>query len=714
MATPSSPAKMVSSTNLSLSNTSPWRLKVTVEAEPDNDMFLDLAAEESLTRQMRKPKASRSRIFSNPIIPPQKAREDTAISEDSLGLDNISGIFAEDITQSLPPVTPKRPLSEVSKSLNTIIVPLKGSEPKPKIQKRKSTPARKRARAIDLSASEIDIAQPPATTTPKRGRGRPRKSINTATDIVAAVVSRRDDSRKDVQKGENHQNGTDIEQSHPKAPVEETFHMLSPPSSPIPQTLDRDGTFSVLPLEDQYDQSIMASEGFSMIAPRLATTTGASAGLTTPSPTPDAEDYDLEDSIFPAKPSANIISRRDEETVAATSQQSLQAKVVEGEAIEEDGAEEIAPVSQKPGPRRRRSLRLSSKPTIDTLAESSAQGSKVIERFRELTQNAAKPNEPSLSDPKDDASSFRRFLQTEPKDVVPGTYEESTVYFANKKPAQKIDRRRLTPAKKSRSGIVEPAEGDFGNILPEHLLAPANPVVKRRVSGQKAATNTRPAVVAPRKEVPAMRRVAQDDFGDEGRSVRWHEDVMGGSFSLNSSSMERPEAETPQQESTHRLLENEVIIEPFRPHAGRLSNGTPMPLVVPKAWNNRYWVALTDLAYPNTKLAKRSKRSMAKLHPEESAEQAMERRRKILNALPRNDEGYLVLSENDSKSIDAFEEMMRREILGEKKVSGETRRMWGFSRHQIREALIVLRVSRQRRIQWVVSAGERLEDWGLA
>ncbi|KAK6525586.1 hypothetical protein TWF281_010643 [Arthrobotrys megalospora] len=698
MATPSSPSKMVSSTNLSLSNSSPWRLKVTVEAEPDNDMFLDLAAEESLTKQARKPKTSRPRLASKPVVPPRKEREDTAISEDSLGLDNISGIFAADLTPDRPPVTPKRPLSEVSKTLNTIIIPLKGSEPKQKQkpQKRKGTPARKKAREVNLSASEPEVAPPSATTTPKRGRGRPRKSIGNTAEVAKRVVSRGDKIRTDVQRGGIDQDGTDIEQARSQAPVEDTFHMPSPPSSPIPQTLGRDGMLSELSLDNQDDPSIIASEGFSMIAPRHPISSQVPAGLTTPRPTPDIEDHGPED------------------PVVKSAQESRHTEVVEEEAIEEDIAGETTPLSLKPGPRRRRSLRLSSKPIVNIPAEQSAGSSKVTERFREITRNPVKANEPPLPDPRDEASSFRRFLQTEPDKIVPGTYEESTVYFAHKKPAQSIDRRRQTPAKKSRSGIIEPAEGEFGNILPEHLLPPAKPAGKRRVEIQKPAPNIR-AVAAPiRKEVSAMRHETPDAYDEDGRSVRWHEDVMGGSFSLNSSSMERPEPDAPQQESTHRLLENEVIVEPFRPYAGRLTDGTQMPLVVPKAWTNHYWAVLTDLSYPNSKLGQRSQRSMGKLHPEESAEQAMERRRRILEAFPRNDEGHLILSERDSNSIDAFEEYMRREILGEKPIAGETRRMWGFSRHQIKEALIVLQVSRQRRIQWVVSAGERLEDWGLA
>ncbi|RVD89929.1 uncharacterized protein DFL_000916 [Arthrobotrys flagrans] len=648
MAAPSSPSKMVSSTNLSLSNSSPWRLKVTVEAEPDNDMFLDLAAEESLTNQIRKPKASRSRLVSKPVskpeIPPRKAREDTAMSEDSLGLDNISGIFAADPTPARPPVTPKRPLSEVSKTLNTVIVPLKGSEPKQKPPKRKATPARKKAKEVDLSILESEIAQPSTTTTPKRGRGRPRKSINNLAEVAAGVVRRGNGSRKDVQ-GDN-----------------------------IHQTLGRNGMLSELPLDDQNDLSIMASEGFSMIAPRHTTSIEAPVGLTTPRPTPEIEDHHVEESTPFLEPSVEPRPRQDEGPIATSS---LHTTAVEEEAVEDGVTEETASLSLKPGSRRRRSLRLSSKPTVNALAEPPARSSKVIERFRELTNNATKANEASLPGPRDEASSFRRFLQTEPDKIVPGTYEESTVYFAHKKPAQSIDRRRQTPAKKSRSGIIEPAEegGGFGNILPEHLLPPAKSAGKKRVEIKKSTPNIRAAVAAPPppKEVLVARPVTSDAFDDEGRSVRWHEDVVGGSFSLNSSSMERPEPDAPQQESTHRLLENEIIVEPFRPHAGRLNDGTHMPLVVSRSWSNHYWAVLTNLMYPNTKLVKRSKRSMAKLHPEESAEEAMERRRRILETFPRNNEGHLVLSEQDSNIIDAFEEHMRREILGEKQVAGEAR-----------------------------------------
>ncbi|KAK6507411.1 hypothetical protein TWF481_005844 [Arthrobotrys musiformis] len=710
MAAPSSPARMVSSTNLSLSNSSPWRLKVTVEAQPDNDMFLDLAAEESLTKQPRKSKASRPRLTSKPVIPPRKAREDTAMSEDSLGLDNISGIFAVDQTPARPPVTPKRPLSEVSKALNTITVPLKGSEPKQKQPKRKATPARKKMKEVDLSVLDPETTQLSTAATPKRGRGRPRKSINNLAEVAAGAANRRDGSRTGVQRSNVHQNGKDIEQTRPQTPVEDTFHMPSPPSSPIPQTLGREGMLSELPLDD--DPSIMASEGFSMIAPTHTTSIEAPAGLTTPRPTPEIENDGAEEPAPFSQPTLGNHPHQNKESVATGSWQSLNTVAAEEEAIEE-GDEETGSLSLNPGSRRRKSLRLSSKPVVNAAMEPSTRSSKVTERFRELTNNAAQANEPSVFGHKDDASSFRRFLQTEPERIVPGTYEESTVYFANKKPSQSIDRRRQTPAKKSRSGIIEPAEEGFGNILPEYLLPPARPAGKSRTQTQKPIPN-RAAVAPTPKEVPAMRQTASDAFDDEGRSVRWHEDVMGGSFSLNSNSIERPEPEAPQQESTHRLLENEVIVEPSRPHAGKLNDGTPMPLVVPRAWTNHYWVVLTNLSYPNTKLVNRSKRSMGKLHPEESAEEAMERRRRILENFPRNREGHLILSEQDSDIIDAFEEYMRRDVLGKKRVAGETRRMWGFSRHQIKEALIVLKVSRQRRIQWVVSAGERLEDWGLA
>ncbi|KAK6512729.1 hypothetical protein TWF506_008898 [Arthrobotrys conoides] len=718
-ASPSSPSKMVSSTNLSLSNSSPWRLKVTVEAQPDNDMFLDLAAEESLTKQTRKPKASRPRLVSKPVskpmIPPRKAREDTAMSEDSLGLDNISGIFAADLSPILPPVTPKRPLSEVSKTLNTIIVPLKGSEPKQKPPKRKATPARKKAKEIDLSMLEPDTTQSSIATTPKRGRGRPRKSLNNMAEGATGMVNRGNGSVMDAKRENMNQNGTDIESSHPQRPIEDTFHMPSPPSSPIPQTLGRDGMLSEPPLDDQNDFSIMASEGFSMIAPRHTTSMEAPVGLTTPRSTPEVEHNHAEESIILLDPALETRPRQDEGPVSSGSQMSLQTTAVEEEAVEDGVAEEAASLSSKPRARRRRSLRISSRPAVDAPTESSARTSKVMERFRELTNNAAKANELPPSESRDEASSFRRFLQTGPDKIVPGTYEESTVYFANKKPAQGIDRRRQTPAKKSRSGIIEPAEEGYGNILPEHLLPPPRSAGKRRGATVNATPSIRAAVDEPSpKETPAVRRMTSDQFDDEGRSVRWHDDVMGGSFSLHSGSMERPEPDAPQQESTHRLLENEVIIEPFRPHAGKLNDGTLMPLVVRKAWVNRYWVVLTTLSYPDTELVKRSKRSMAKLHPEESAEEAMERRRRILETFPRNNEGHLVLSEQDSNIIDTFEEYMRREILGERRVAGETRRMWGFSRHQIKEALIVVKVSRQRRIQWVVSAGERLEDWGLA
>ncbi|KAK6336638.1 hypothetical protein TWF718_009434 [Orbilia javanica] len=713
MATPSSPSKMVSSTNLSLSNTSPWRLKVTVEAQPDNDMFLDLAAEESLTNQIRKPKASRSRLVSKPAVLPRKAREDTAMSEDSLGLDNISGIFAADLSPDLPPVTPKRPLSEVSKTLNTTVVPLKGSEPKRKTSKRKATPARRKAKEIDLSLLDPDTTQLSTATTPKRGRGRPRKSINNLADVAAGEAIRGNENRTDVQGHNVHQNGTDIEKTRPQTPIEDTFHMPSPPSSPIPQALGRDGIISEPTLDDQNDLSIMASEGFSMIAPRHTTSMEVPAGLTTPRPTPEIEDHHAEEYTSFLESTLEPGSRRAEDPIATSV--AIEEEVVEEAVVGEDAKEETASLSLKPGTRRRRSLRLSSKPVVDAPVEQSTRSSKVTERFRELTNNASKAKESTVLDPRDDASSFRRFLQTEPDKIVPGTYEESTVYFAQKKPAQSIDRRRQTPAKKSRTGIIEAADEGFGNIIPEHLLPPAKPASKKKTVSKKAGPNLRTVVVAPApEEVRATRQITSDAFEDEGRSVRWHEDVMGGSFSMNSSSMERPEPDTPQQESTHRLLENEVIVEPFRPHAERLADGSHMPLVVAKEWTNHHWAVLTNLSYPNTKLAKRSNRSMAKLHPGEEAEEAMERRRKILENFPRNNEGHLVLSEQDSNIIDAFAEYMRRDILGERRVAGETRRMWGFSRHQIKEALIVLKVSRQRRIQWAVSAGERLEDWGLA
>ncbi|KAF3199994.1 hypothetical protein TWF106_001214 [Orbilia oligospora] len=720
MAAPSSPSKMVSSTNLSLSNSSPWRLKVTVEAQPDNDMFLDLAAEESLTKQTRKPKASRSRLVPKPIpkpaIPPRKAREDTAMSEDSLGLDNISGIFAADLSPILPPVTPKRPLSEVSKTLNTVIVPLKGSEPKQKPPKRKATPARKKTKEIDLSILEPDTTQLSIGATPKRGRGRPRKSINNTTEVAAGVVNREEKSAVDVQKDNINQNVTDIEPSHPQKSIEDTFHMPSPPSSPIPQTLDRDVTAIEHHLDDQNDLSIMASEGFSMIAPRNMTSMEAPVGLTTPRSTPEIEDNNDEGPIPPLDPALESRARQDEGLFSRISGRSSDTIAVEKEAVQSGVVEEPDSLSLKPGPRRRRSLRLVPNLAADDPAESSSKTSKVIERFRELTNNAAKANELPHPEPRDEASSFRRFLQTGPDKIVPGTYDESTVYFANKKPVQSIDRKRQTPAKKSRSGIIEPTEEGFGNILPEHLLPPTKSGGKRKVTTKNSTPNIRAAAARPPpRETPVAQQMPSDVFDEEGRSVRWHDDVMGGSFSLNSGSVEqRPEPDAPQQESTHRLLENEVIIEPFRLHAGKLNDGTLMPLVVRKAWVDRYWAVLTNLSYPNTKLVKRSKRSMAKLHPEESAEEAMERRRRILEAFPRNNEGHLVLSEQDSSIIDAFEEHMRREILGERRVAGETRRMWGFSRHQIKEALIVLKVSRQRRIQWAVSAGERLEDWGLA
>ncbi|KAF3935943.1 hypothetical protein ABW20_dc0110670 [Dactylellina cionopaga] len=326
-----------------------------------------------------------------------------------------------------------------------------------------------------------------------------------------------------------------------------------------------------------------------------------------------------------------------------------------------------------------------------------------MERFRELASKASRgpaPAEKPLasSEPEfNDASSFRRLLRSEPAKVVPGTYEESTVYFAQKRPSNSTNRRKQDEHAEninSRSAVA-PAERNFASIIPEHLLAPAKAI--------------EPQSITPRREE------TPDLFGEEDKSVRWHEDVMGGSFSTGSSDLiERPEPVTPKQESSHRLLENEIIIEPFRTHAGELKDGSEMPLVVPREWTNRYWAALTELAYPGTDLKLRIQRPMTSLHPKESPELAMERRRRILKSFPRNEKHHLILSEHDSVIIDTFEENLRREIVGPKRVPGETRRMWGFSRNQIKEALVVLKVSRQRRIQWLTSAGESLEDWGLA
>ncbi|EPS45587.1 hypothetical protein H072_411 [Dactylellina haptotyla CBS 200.50] len=710
MAAQSSPSKLLSSTNLSLSNSSPWRLKVTVEAEPDSDIFLDLAQEESLTSQnttkrQRKPKdrSNTSNMIARKTIIPLKGSDETGASEDSLGLDNTTGIFAPKSAVSTPQAAiPRRQ----SKTPNAVIIPLKGSEPKEKQPKRKGTPARKKVKEVDLSVTEPDLAAQKVVATPKRGRGRPRKSIENVTEVsLLNISSAAAGTRNSLREDNNESMGLD--KHHTPTPAEETMitHIPSPPSSPntsFPQA--ELGASAEASPNGHEDPSIVASEGFSMIDPKACTSTRTTAGLNTPRPTPEAEEIDRAEAVKPRE-SALIAHKSPELNFAtATSQRS---------PLEElnDIADDVAALSIQPGPRRRRSLRLASKPNEEKQTSGSVASSTVMERFRELASKASKggavPSHSAFIEPRDDASSFRRFLESEPAKVVPGTYEESTVYFAQKIKAQAINRRKQTPAKK-RAPIetrIE-LENSLANIIPEHLLGPAN----ARGLHKKVVATANPANDHP----PDLRGETPDLFGEEGRSVRWHDDVVGGSFSLNSSSTERIEPEPPKQESTHRLLENEVIIEPFRPSAGKLKDGTEMPLVVPREWTNYYWAILTEIAYPDIDLALRSQRPMSGLHPKEDPEQAMERRRKILQSFSRNEDGYLILSEQDSGIIDTFEEHMRREIVGEKRVAGETRRMWGFSRNQIKEALVVLQVSRQRRIQWVVSAGENPEDWGLA
>ena len=54
--------------------------------------------------------------------------------------------------------------------------------------------------------------------------------------------------------------------------------------------------------------------------------------------------------------------------------------------------------------------------------------------------------------------------------------------------------------------------------------------------------------------------------------------------------------------------------------AGKLKDGSLMPLVVTREWTNRYWALLTELAFPGTNLSLRSKRPMSSLHPKEERE----------------------------------------------------------------------------------------------
>ncbi|KAK6537675.1 hypothetical protein TWF694_011849 [Orbilia ellipsospora] len=719
MAAPSSPSKLVSSTNLSLSNSSPWRLKVTVEAEADSDIFLDLAEQESLTiqntsKRARKPKdQNASKTTSRKVILPVKGADATAVSEDSLGLDNTTGIFAADcIDATIPrPTTPRRGSAQGSRTPNAIKVPLKGSEPKSKQPKRKGTPARKKTRdVVDLSASEPETAPQPTTTTPKRGRGRPRKSVGNLTEIEAPQEPRYTIPATHNIPVTETEYRMDI--GDRSAPPEDTFmgHIPSPPSSPGSSSIRSRASRS--PDVDMYgeDQSVVASEGFSMIAPRVHIPVSIAPGLNTPRPTPEAEERPER----PAAAASKAVAAEPKNTRLQSPSNVIQTEVVE------EVADDVAALSIQPGRRRRRSLRLASKPGEgEQIIVKPTATSTVIDRFRELASKASKGAtghgsaiQPA-SETGEDVSSFRRFLESEPAKVVPGTYEESTVYFARGRPVQIAPRRKQTPAKKASFQLAKESQGNSENIIPEHLLGPVKP------GDREIKDVTGVEILKGDILIADTREGTPDLFGEEGRSVRWHEDVQGGSFSLNSSSlnsnsMEKPEPITPQQESSHRLLENEIIVEPFRPNAGKLKDGSVMPLVVPKEWTNRYWAVLTEMAFPDIDLVLRSQRPMGALHPKESPEQAMERRKKILKSFPRNSEGHLILSEHDSTIIDTFEEHMRREIVGEKRIAGETRRMWGFSRNQIKEALVVLQVSRQRRIQWIVSAGERLEDWGLA
>ncbi|KAF3918626.1 hypothetical protein AA313_de0204083 [Arthrobotrys entomopaga] len=717
MAAPSNPSKLVSSTNLSLSNSSPWRLKVTVEAEPDSDVFLDLAEQESLTfqntsKRAKKPKDQNntSRITSRKVILPLTGADETVVSEDSLGLDNTTGIFAANNTDAtIPrPTTPKRRSAQDSRTPNAITVLPKGSEPKPKQAKRKGTPARKKTRDIDLSASEPETAPQPSTTTPKRGRGRPRKSVGNLTE-EASQVPRHIILAAHGSPVVGNEDGLDI--GDRSAPPGDTFmtHIPSPPNSPGPSIIQPRASIS--PDVDMYDedQSVVASEGFSMITPNVQISTNAAPGLNTPRPTPEVD----ERRECPALPASKPTAADPKNTRLQSPSNETQTGPIE------EIADDVAALSIQPG-RRRRSLRLASKPSEgEQIPEKTTVTSTVIDRFRELASKASKeaaaqgPVIQPAHEGGEDVSSFRRFLQSEPAKVVPGTYEESAVYFAHKRPVQPTSRRKQTPAKKPSFQLPKEPQSNSENIIPEHLLNP----VKPRASQIKGTVGAR--VAKENISISDTREGTPDLFGEEGRSVRWHEDVRGGSFSLNSSGLnsslvDKPEPTTPQQESSHRLLENEIIVEPFRPHGGKTQDGSDMPLVVPREWTNRYWAILTELAFPDIDLVLRSQRPMAALHPKESPEQAMERRKKILKSFPRNSDGHLILSERDSSIIDRFEEHMRREIVGEKRIAGETRRMWGFSRNQMKEALVVLQVSRQRRIQWVVSAGERLEDWGLA
>ncbi|KAK6346920.1 hypothetical protein TWF696_007020 [Orbilia brochopaga] len=732
MAAPSSPSKLLSSTNLSLSNSSPWRLKVTVEAEPDSDVFLDLANEESqttaadtssrnLTKRGRKPKdRSITTALSTVVAPnqpaaaaaPSKPRYQSILSDDSLGLENeTTGIFTSDFKaidwdSAARHATPKRRVTvgargTVAASATTatsFIVPLKGSVTKQKASKRKGTPARRKSQALDLAlAAETPRTQ--SADTPKRRRGRPRKSLPVDTSIITDKA--REPSPPRAEPAEEHHdddnnNGMDLDDVQQPSLPDETFRtqMPSPPSSPVPTMPNTRGTAGDI---DVNDESIVAGEEFSMIAPVAATSTRPIVGLNTPRPTPEVEDFHTHSpqpagTISPSQPEGE----RTEPNADQSNPHSAHAGAVE------KMADHVAALSLQTGPKRRRSLRISAKPAQEESRPTNTAAptaSAVKDRFREL---ASKPSQsttsthPSVPEPVDDASSFRRFLQREPAKLVPGTYDESTAYFAPKRTKQPVAQRKQTPAKPTRRAVVEAAEHDFENIIPEHLLAPIQTAAETR-----AETESTP-------DTPD-----DNPFWEEGRSVRWHEDVAGGSFSLNSSSMEKPDPVTPKQESTHRLLENEIIMEPFRPDAGKLKDGSKMPLVVTREWTNHYWAVLTDMAYPGTNLAVRQGRPMGRLHPKETADEAMGVRKRILKSFPRDENGRLTLTERESSVVDAFEEYMRREIVGKKRVAGETRRMWGFSRDQIKEALVVLKVSRQRRIQWVVSAGERLEDWGL-
>ncbi|KAJ6257081.1 hypothetical protein Dda_7966 [Drechslerella dactyloides] len=709
MAAAASPSKLVSSTNLSLSNSSPWRLKVTVEAQPDApnapaDLFLDLAHEESQSsatnislsknppRRGRKSKdrsittaLSATTTSNEPAPAPaaSKPRHQSILSDDSLGLDNdATGIFTSDFKAVAWDSTPKRRVSTGARGAATsIVVPLKGSEPKQKPPRRKGTPGRKRTQDIDLAA---DTPRTQSADTPRRRRGRPRKSLPADTTISTVANETRNPSPPRADPVEEDNMDVDMDDTHHPALPDDTFQtqMPSPPSSPIPRLQPRAAA-------DANDESIVASEEFSMIAPPAATSMRPMVGLNTPRPTPDAEDPQ------PPEPAEPVPQSQPECGPTETHADQSNPQSAHAGAVEQM-ADHVAALSLQTGPKRRRSLRISAQPAQEAQSMNNAAPA-VKDRFREL---ASKPSQPATTstqppEPVGDASSFRRFLQREPAKLVPGTYDESAAYFAPRRGRPPVAQRKQTPAKPTRRVVVEPVEHDFENIIPEHLLAP--------IQSAQARTELESTPDTP----------DDNPFWEEGRSVRWHEDVAGGSFSLNSSSMEKPAPVTPQQESTHRLLDNEIIMEPFRPDAGKLKDGSKMPLVVTREWTNHYWAVLTDMAYPGTNLAARQGRPMGPLHPRETADEAMAVRKRILKSFPRDDSGRLTLTERESGVVDAFEEHMRREIVGRKRVAGETRRMWGFSRDQIKEALVVLKVSRQRRIQWLVSAGERLEDWGL-